>query len=200
VQSAVSFVLGNFIETLQLTGAAATDGTGNAQANAIRGNNAANTLSGADGNDTLQANAGDDKLYGGSGADLLQGGDGKDLIVGGIGVDRMTGDNSVHVADTFVFLSAAETGAGAGSRDVITDFDAFDRLDLSAVDANALLTGQQHFSYIGTAAFSAVGQLRIDLQRGYAVLEGDLNGDGVADFQIELTNVSKALDAGVLIL
>ena len=61
-----------------------------------------------------------------------------------------------------------------------------DKIDLSALDANTTLANDQAFSYIGNAAFSAAGQLRLV----GGVLSGDTNGDAVADFEIALTGVS----------
>ena len=60
VFSSASYVLGPNIESLTLTGSAAIDGTGNAQANLIVGNPAANVLAGGAGNDMLQGGLGDD--------------------------------------------------------------------------------------------------------------------------------------------
>ena len=57
-----------------------------------------------------------------------------------------------------------------------------DQIDLSTIDANALTVGNQAFTYIGSAAFSAAGQLR------YAggVLSGSTDADTAPEFQIQL--------------
>ncbi len=60
VQADRSYVLGENVETLVLTGETAADGTGNALNNAITGSAAANTLDGGIGKDTLAGGAGDD--------------------------------------------------------------------------------------------------------------------------------------------
>ena len=60
VNSSVSFSLGANIETLTLTGSAAINATGNAQANTLTGNAGNNVLSGGGGNDTLIGGTGVD--------------------------------------------------------------------------------------------------------------------------------------------
>ncbi len=60
VYSSVSFVLGNHLEELVLTGAANIDGTGNSQANRLSGNSGNNILDGKSGIDTLVGGLGDD--------------------------------------------------------------------------------------------------------------------------------------------
>ncbi len=144
-------------------------------------------LSGGQGNDTQFGGQGNDTLFGGTGIDRLSGGGGNDWLIGGTGADRMAGGAG---ADTFVFASATEAGTAA-THDRISDFTAgSDRLDLSAI-----LAGQ---SFIGAAGFGHIaGQVRYDVASG--LLKGDLNGDAVADYVIELTN-HAAITAADLIL
>ena len=124
-------------------------------------------LSGGLGNDTLTGGAGADTLIGGNGADDLRGGTGKDLLTGGSGADR------------FIFASAAEAGLG-GSRDVISDFGATgDKIDLQA-----FMAGGQ---FVGSGPFGAAGDVRFDA--GPGILSGDVDGDGLADFEIKVSGV-----------
>ena len=105
-------------------------------------------------------------MNGGAGSDRLRGGNGKDRLIGG------------SDADTFVFVGAAEAGTGA-NRDRISDFAAgSDKLDLSAFMAGG--------AFIGSAAFTPGNgpQVRFSLATG--ILSGDVTGDGITDFQIEL--------------
>ncbi|MFP6849672.1 MAG: hypothetical protein VCA57_13315 [Pseudomonas sp.] len=69
VESSISWTLGDNLENLTLTGAAAITGTGNGQDNVLTGNAAANTLNGGAGNDVLDGAGGADKLFGGTGDD-----------------------------------------------------------------------------------------------------------------------------------
>jgi len=69
VQSSITYTLGNNVENLTLTGAAAINGTGNALNNILIGNSANNTLNGGAGNDRLDGGLGSDTMIGGTGDD-----------------------------------------------------------------------------------------------------------------------------------
>ncbi|MBK7764909.1 MAG: hypothetical protein IPI44_01685 [Sulfuritalea sp.] len=69
VESSIAWTLQANTENLTLTGSAAINGTGNADANSLRGNAASNTLNGNAGTDTLDGKAGTDLLLGGAGND-----------------------------------------------------------------------------------------------------------------------------------
>ncbi len=176
-----------FVENLTLTGSAAISATGNELANRISGNNSANTLVGNGGDDTLVGYNGNDTLYGGAGNDVLIAGSGDDRLDPGTGRDAMTGGLG---ADTFVFSNAGVADATSQTlADRISDFShaEHDRIDLRAVDANLLAGGDQAFSFIGTAAFGHhAGELRIEHTATATFVEGDVNGDGVADGFIRL--------------
>lgn len=72
VNSSVSWTLGSNLENLNLTGANATNGTGNSLNNVITGNDAANILDGGAGDDILDGEAGNNTLTGGLGADTFK--------------------------------------------------------------------------------------------------------------------------------
>lgn len=148
----------------------------------LSGDGGHNWLYGLAGNDLLNGQGGNDRLFGGGGNDRLYGGsgdNGRDILTGGDG------------ADTFVFAEVDDGPVGS-QRDVIADFvQGADHIDLSAIDpANA--SGQ--FTFLegsGTAFTGHTGELRYDENgSGNATLiEGDVNGDGVADFQIKLAGM-----------
>jgi hypothetical protein len=87
-----------------------------------------------------------------------------------------------------VFANGDFGGATAGTADEIVDFTSGqDNIDLSAVDANSLLGGDQAFAFIGTAAFTnTAGELRYEEINGNTYLTGDTNGDGIADFMVKV--------------
>ncbi|HYE27115.1 MAG TPA: Ig-like domain-containing protein [Allosphingosinicella sp.] len=123
------------------------------------------------------------RLFGGAANDDLRGGSGADLIFGGLGTDTMYGGNG---NDVFRYDSTAEsTSAG---RDGIQDFALGDLVDLSKIDANTLVNGNQAFNFIGSAAFSnTAGELRFGNVAGPIwLVQGDTNGDGVSDFEVLL--------------
>ena len=72
--------------------------------------------------------------------------------------------------------------------DQILDLAAGDVIDLSAIDANSGLGGDQAFSFIGSGAFTnTAGELRFATVNGNTMVYGDTNGDGTADFAISVT-------------
>ena len=102
-------------------------------------------------------------------------------------------------SDIFLFTSVFHIGTAAGNRDKITDFTAgSDLLDLTVIDANTAVAGDQAFAYIGAAAFGNVaGQLRYSTVDG--LLQGDINGDGVADFSLFLASLPVIGAANILL-
>ena len=145
-------------------------------------------LTGSDFNDTLTGNAG---------ANVLNGGAGDDRLTGSGGADGQTGGGG---ADTFVLKALSDSTNAA--RDSILDFNAGegDRIDLSAIDA--IVGGKNNaFTFIGDSAFSGVaGQLNATLlSPNHYLVQGDVNGDGLADFGL-LVDSAAILTASAFIL
>ena len=56
------------------------------------------------------------------------------------------------------------------------------------IDASTCTAGDQAFSFIGTGLYTGVaGQLRYAVGGGVTTIAGDVNGDKVSDFHIQLT-------------
>ena len=168
--------------------------TGSGFADTVFGSDLADVLAGGGGHDDIAARDGDDLLSGGDGNDSLSGGDGKDTLIGGAGQDLLTGGGG---ADRYRFDAVTDSAVGA-TRDVIADFrfSGGDRIDLRLIDADTLTAGDQAFAWIGDAAFSGVaGQLRF----AAGIVQGDVNGDGTADFEIGLTGITAMLETAFLL-
>ncbi len=126
-----------------------------------------------------------DELAGNAAANRLSGGKGKDKLKGGKGKD--------------VFRLPPYQGKpeGQSKRDVIADFkpgkasSAVDKIDVSAIDANASKNGNQAFNFIGSNAFSKRGQLRITTTGSGLLIQGNTKGSTGADFEILLNGLSN---------
>ncbi|WP_068118606.1 M10 family metallopeptidase C-terminal domain-containing protein [Tropicimonas marinistellae] len=161
-----------------------------AKADKIIGSGGDDKLYGFDGNDKLKGQGGADVLfgqtgrdamYGGRGNDALKGGAGNDKLIGGAGIDELTGGKG---ADSFIYKTAADTPKKG---DQILDFGVGnDVIDLSAIDAKSG-RGNQSFSFEGETGFSgAKGELVYKLKGDAAIVKGDIDGDGLADFKINV--------------
>jgi Ca2+-binding RTX toxin-like protein len=153
----------------------------------------------------LVGNSGDNRLTGRGGNDPINGNGGDDVLIGNTGVDTLVGGSG---SDTFVYTAYADSRAGIAARDVINGFTRTtgqrDQIDLSLMDANTTTFGvDDAFRFIGSGAFSgngasSAGELRMQSLGGpnAVIVEGDHNGDGVADFQIfvNLTNYMTGSD------
>ncbi len=168
---------------LRVTGQQNTGGAGIDTLSSIenlRGSAFDDALTGGDGANRLLGMAGDDSLTGGAGADAL---------VGGAGVDRLDGGAG---ADLFDFNLASESSVGAS--DVIVAFEgagaaAGDRIDLSGIDANALLAGDNAFVFgSGTA-----GGLSLVASGSDTLIRGNTDAD--ADFEFAVLIADGATPA-----
>jgi len=158
-------------------------GTGN---DTLSGGSEGDRLVGDAGNDTLLGGTGNDTLSGGNNNDRLIGDTGNDTLTGGSGTDLLTGDSG---NDDFDWNAITETTASATGCDRITDFTHLqDDIDLSTIDANVGAANNQAFQFIGSAPFSAAGQIRF--ANGF--LYGSTDADSSAEFVIQIQFVGAA--------
>ena len=99
-------------------------------------------------------------------------------------------------------MALGDSVVGANA-DVITDFShgQADRIDLTAIDANAAVAGNQAFSFIGSGLYTGVaGQLRyLHRRRRHHHRRRRQRRQGTADFHIVLSG-TVSLVAGDFVL
>ena len=145
---------------------------------AINGTSTADILPGTDVSDLISGGSGNDILAGFAGTDILTGGLGRDILIGG------------SERDLFDFNSIKETKRGAANRDIILDFQhgtniTGDDIDLRTIDAKTGVAGNQAFHFIGKQGFHHhKGELHYVKSGGNVIVQGDVNGDAKADFEI----------------
>ena len=124
-----------------------------------------------------------ENLLGSDGNDRLTGNGLDNVLAGGLGSDTLRGGAG---ADLFRYDGASDIGLGT---ERIADFaTGEDHIDLRALG----LTGV-------VAAFSGVaGELRISGAIGF-LLEGDLNGDQMADFRLQVIGSSSLAASDILL-
>ncbi|MEH2165449.1 MAG: tandem-95 repeat protein, partial [Nostoc sp.] len=182
VQSSLTWVLGNNLENLTLTGSKLINGTGNSLNNILTGNNVANTLIGGDGDDSLFGNSGNDTLLGGVGNDLLAGGVGLDVLTGGIGQDSFN-----------------LTGSRTGGYDTIADFTLGDDTILVSKAEFALSQSQNttlnsSLFRLGTSAIAGSDRFIYDQTTGNLFFDADGIGKA-AQVQIALFSNQAVLSS-----
>lgn len=155
----------------------------------VMGGQGDDRVDGFRGNDRLYGSFGNDSLYGGDGSDRLEGNAGRDVLVGGAGKDVLLGGAG---PDLFVF-TLGDSGLGRANRDVVGDFQAGDDLHLLLIDADVRAAGNNAFGFSGTTA--AANSVWYEDIGADVLVFGDVNGDGRADFSIEVRNIDS-LSAG----
>jgi len=170
-ETLATYTLGASIEDGEIQGVGTT----------LNGNSLDNWLKGGGGNDTLYGENGNDTIEGNGGDDLIRGGAGADILYGYAG------------ADTFRYT--LNTDSLVASPDQIKDFvSGTDKIDMSAIDANTGVAGDQAFTWTlfptGSAGqwwFAADGSTP-----NLYHLFFDFNGGG-ADMKIDVLTTGSAI-------
>jgi Ca2+-binding RTX toxin-like protein len=147
------------------------------------------------GDDFMQGNAGDDELQGGWGNDRLVGGSGNDKLWGGAGGDLLVGNDG---ADLFQYfdLSESKNGTlnGALQMDTISDFtQGQDKIDLSAIDTNSTVAGDQAFTFIADpthyiGSWAGTVWATADARTGIITLNISIDESPAAEMQIYMSH------------
>jgi hypothetical protein len=151
----------------------------------LTGSSIADGLDGGAGKDKLDAGDGADDLYGESGADKLKGGTGEDYLDGGKGKDKLTGGDDADLlhggAGRDKFAQTEVTQSTPDAPDTILDFvQGKDLIDLRQIDDGLKFIGHRHFT-------GREGEIRYEFSGGDTTVQGDTDGDGVADLAIVVT-------------
>ncbi len=147
----------------------------------IFGSADANMISNRGGNDLLDGREGDDTLFGGNGADTLIGGLGKDSINAANG----TTDNS---RDVVRYESLKDSGATFSSADAVLQFTkGQDKIDLSKLDANLGLKGNQAFKVV-KGFTKAFGEIKLVKSGADTIVQVDGDKDKAVDMTIYVYN------------
>lgn len=152
-------------------------------------------LYGGDGRDNLRGGENDDLIFGAGGSDRLNGGSGHDRMFGEAGTDELFGRGGLDELsggsgnDTYVYDAVEESGPGSSSRDVIVDYNgvggaAGDRIALSAIDANAGVSGNQTFVFIGSSAITKAAQIRVNASGADTLVQANTGGAPAAELEI----------------
>jgi Ca2+-binding RTX toxin-like protein len=115
-------------------------------------------------------------------ANYLIGNDGNNILTGKRGLDALEGGGG---ADTFRYLALSDSNAVTGMDRVVDfDFAEGDRINVSAIDADAGLAGNQAFETLIEA-----GQFRFSKAGSYFLAEFNVNGDATADLAIRFQGI-----------
>lgn len=172
---------------------------GGAGNDTMEGNTQSDELFGESGNDILRGGDGFDMLDGGADDDILVGGNGNDTLIGGLGQDTLRGNGQ---NDTFTFNQVAESIFGFA--DLIDGIQGIgiaggDVIDLSGIDADTTLAGNQAFTFLGVLTSASgigfgAGGLWLEDVGLQTRLFGNVNGDGAIELAIRI-NDGAEIDA-----
>lgn len=157
-------------------------------------------ISGGDGNDKLFGDAGNDRLFGGNGNDQLYGGAGpSDYLNGGAGSDYLFGGGDMTGGsgkDYFIFdnvtddNTSATQAVGSTIRDLQRSLG--ERIELTQIDANSRIDGNQIFTWRGEGLFTgAGGEARFAVVGGSSYVQLDVNGDRQSDLLIVVEGITN---------
>lgn len=162
---------------VQIEGAAGNDVLvgSNSTEDTILGGADDDLLAGLAGDDTLEGGAGNDELIGDFGADTLHGGLGRDILSGGFG------------ADVFDYNFTLESVPFNSDR--ITTFEQVgtlggDVIDVSGIDAQPLVGGDQAFNFTGTSSGGTGSLWVVNFLGGNSLVLADNGGTLLPDLAI----------------
>jgi Ca2+-binding RTX toxin-like protein len=126
-------------------------------------------------NNNIDGDGGNDSIYGAGGADLLRGDEGSDRLWGGAG------------NDVFFFKRLSDSNQKYGA-DTVMDFAKGDRINVSVIDANETVSGDQAFRLVTGNLGTTPGQLKVayEASSNTTVVTGSVDRDAEAEFVFKL--------------
>jgi Ca2+-binding RTX toxin-like protein len=127
----------------------------------------------------LQGSLDNNRIIGNSGSNIIDGSYGKDTLTGGGGLD------------VFIWSSVDEIGLFNFDPDIVTDLNRAegDLLHFTLIDANETVAGNQDFTFIGTAPFTAAGQISWSTNGVDTFIQLNTNADPTVDGIIQVLGV-----------
>jgi Ca2+-binding RTX toxin-like protein len=119
---------------------------------------------------------------------FVTGNEAVNVIVGGYGLDTLRGKGG---GDVFLWSSIDETGLSDIDADIIMDYSSAqgDLLQFTDIDADEAVAGNQDFTFIGNAAFTAPGQINWFSNGTDTFIQLNTNADLTVDGIIQLSGV-----------
>ena len=93
------------------------------------------------------------------------------------------------------FNDVTDSPAGA-TRDVVTDFDHLvDVLDLTGIDADSTVPGNQSFRWVAKATLTGAAQLGYFVGGGMTIVRASTDADVAPEVEIQLTGVKTLTES-----
>lgn len=132
-----------------------------------------------------------------SAEDTVSGGDeigqqGDDLLVGENGQDSLTGSSGGDVLvgdDYLIYDNVSDSDLASALRDWLANPGADDRIDLTGIDANQNVSGDQAFTFDEDGSFSA-GEIRQSTDGSNVLVQMNVDVDANAEISILISNHS----------
>ncbi len=151
-------------------------------------NSSIENLTGSNFNDALTGSAIGNVIRGANGNDTIAGLTGADFLIGDGGLDLIDCGSDTDI-DRVAYVLSSDSSVGT-NRDQVSNFaTGVDIIDLSVMDANTSLDGDQAFAFSDATPGSY--SVWYAINGPDLVVSGDNNGDAVADFEILLKNVDQ---------
>lgn len=190
------YTMPDYVETLYVHNEGFSDMTGNAGNNFMYNWYGDAILRGLGGDDQLWGSYSNDTLHGGNGRDILNADGGTNTLNGGEEGDILIGGEET---DYFVFGKLSHSAPGKQNGKPNFDqirgnggehvFDDGDKIDVSGIDANSTVSGNQAFVWggeISLAATGARGSIYVAERNGDTVVVANTDSDSAWDFLVEI--------------